>query len=385
MNKTRRLMLLLNAIIIIIAIVILTFIFPALWNIAGPFITALIIAYLLLPLVKRLTANGMSRGWSVAIVTLGTFGVIVLFFAIFVPQLMNSMNQMSQVLPQIRDELTQAGSRLDGKITALLGEDALSSLDFQDIITKAGQYFESMLSSFSNTLIESSGQAMNLVIIPIVAVLLLLDTRQFVNKLNYFIPSSGRTVSHKMSSDIDRVIGGFIRGQALMSLCAGILTAFGAVALGIPYAPVIGIIATVTSFVPYFGPVVGCLIIAVLALFSGIIPTLLIVIWMGVVQVFCGNILAPTLMTESVGLSPIAIIFAVFFFGQLMGGTGMLLAVPLAGTLKVLLNYLVKAAANPVTDGEPTRFVPELPGRNTGENTAESCPSGDAAGSQSEN
>lgn len=106
----------------------------------------------------------------------------------------------------------------------------------------------------------------------------------------------------------------------------------------------------------------SCFVIAISSIFTGIIPTLLIIVWMGVVQVFCGNILAPTLMTESVGLSTIGIIFSVFFFGQLMGTIGMLLAVPIAGTIKVLLSYLVRAAANPVSDGQPTRFVPERTG-----------------------
>ena len=361
MNKDRRILLLLNALIMLIAIIILCVLFPALWNVAGPFIVAIIIAYLLFPLVKRLTATGMKRGMAVTVVTLGTFLVILLFFVILVPQLVSSISQMTKILPDLYTELSDSTSRIDEKLTLLLGQNALSSFNFQDMIDKASEYFSSMLSSFSNTLLASSGQAMNLVIVPIVAVLLLLNTGGVVNKLDYFIPASGRTVTSKMGSDIDRVIGGFIRGQAVMSLCAGLLTAFGAAALGVPYAPVIGIIATVTSFVPYFGPVVGCIIIAILALFSGILPTVVLVIWMGIVQVFCGNVLAPSLMTESVGLSAVGIIFSVFFFGQLMGGVGMLLAVPIAGTLKVLLRYLVKAAANPVSDGEPTRFTPVFP------------------------
>ena len=82
MNKDRRILLLLNALIMLVAIIILCVLFPALWNVAGPFIVAIIIAYLLFPLVKRLTATGMNRGMAVTVVTLGTFLVILLFFGI---------------------------------------------------------------------------------------------------------------------------------------------------------------------------------------------------------------------------------------------------------------------------------------------------------------
>ncbi|MEG2643471.1 MAG: AI-2E family transporter, partial [Eubacterium sp.] len=172
----------------------------------------------------------------------------------------------------------------------------------------------------------------------------------FTNALMYLVPIDFRDEIRKMFCDIDMVIGGFIRGQGLMSILAGILTGVGASVIGLPYASIIGVIAGVTTMIPYFGPAVGMVVICVMALFTSPILMVYILIWMGIVQVICGNVVAPALMSGDVGLHPVLIIFSIFFFGAMFGGLGMILAVPLMGTVRVVMKYLVAGFAQAKAD-----------------------------------
>jgi len=92
-------------------------------------------------------------------------------------------------------------------------------------------------------------------------------------------------------------------------------------------------------------------VIVLLVLFTNpamIIPILIVI---GVVQVVCGNFLAPALMSGNVGLHPVFIIFSIFFFGAMFGGVGMIMAVPMAGTIKVIAGYIISLfSSKDVTD-----------------------------------
>lgn len=360
MTRERRLMLLLNTVIFLIALAVFLLFLPTLKSVAMPFLIAIILSYLLRPLIRMLMENGMRKGYAVTLVTLGTFLLLVIMVTMFVPQAVESLSKMSTSLPELVDDLTAAVDRFEDRFSAIFGESAISSEDISELISSLSDYLNQMVDGLTDALMSSGSQAIDLVIVPIVAVLLMLNGSYFKNMFSYFVPTSGRTVSHKMATDIDRVVGGFLRGQTVMSVIAGIITGIGCAILGLPYAAVIGIITAVTSFIPYFGPFVGLLVVVLLTIWTSVLRTLILVVIFGAAQVICGNVIAPMIMTESVGVSPIGIIFSVVFFGALFGGFGMLLAVPITGTLKVLLRYLIKAAADPVSDGEPTRFTPEL-------------------------
>ncbi|MDD2414267.1 MAG: AI-2E family transporter, partial [Eubacteriaceae bacterium] len=83
---------------------------------------------------------------------------------------------------------------------------------------------------------------------------------------------------------------------------------------------------------------------------AGFKQMVLMLIAMAVIQVVAGNVLAPALMSGDVGLHPVIIIFSIFFFGACFGGLGMILAVPLMGTLKVIANYIVAAFGSSVEE-----------------------------------
>lgn len=131
----------------------------------------------------------------------------------------------------------------------------------------------------------------------------------------------------------------YIKGQLLEAFFVGVLSAIALEIAGIDYAFVIGIIAGICNMIPYVGPIVGTILAALMGLLSGTpIKVLYAIIAMLVVQQFDGHILAPKIVGDSVGLHAVFIILAILIGGNVGGLLGMLLAVPIAASCKVLLN-----------------------------------------------
>ncbi|EHI99445.1 protein of unknown function UPF0118 [Clostridium sp. DL-VIII] len=131
----------------------------------------------------------------------------------------------------------------------------------------------------------------------------------------------------------------YIKGQLLEAFFVGILSAIALSIAGIDYAFVIGIIAGISNMIPYVGPIVGTVLAAVMGLLSGTpIRILYAIIAMVIVQQFDGHILAPKIVGDSVGLHAVFIILAILIGGNVGGLLGMLIAVPIAASCKVLIN-----------------------------------------------
>ena len=346
LSQDKKRILIVNMTVIFLTALLLIFLWPTLSSVIMPFVAAVILAYLLDPLVGFFERRGIGRGLSVLCVFILVAAVIVLLFMSFVPSLVESIGQLVVNIPHILRELGAYSDKVREMIDWYNASDAAKFFDLEQSVAGVAATIGRTLQGLSNAIIANTGQLMNVIITPLVTVFLLLDKEIFLRNLNYLVPMKARSSVRKMFSDIDLVIGGFIRGQGIMSIIAGILTGAGAYVLGLPYAPVVGVIAGVTTMVPYFGPVVGMVIICLMALITSPVLMVYMLIWMGVVQIVCGNILAPALMAGNVGLHPVVIIFAIFFFGALFGGLGMLLAVPMMGTVKVALRYLIAGFAS---------------------------------------
>lgn len=343
-NKKR--LLFLNLIVVVLIGALCFFIWPTLAGMFAPFFFAIVLAYLLNPLVGIFENKGLNRGISVLIVFLAVFAVVIGAFMSFIPSLITSIASMIKSIPSFVTQMQAYITDLSNYISNFTGYDISQFFNIEQILGNVLQGFATALQGISNAILQNSGQLMNLIIVPLVTVFLLIDKEFFIKGIMYLVPLHYRNNMLKMCCDIDLVIGGFIKGQGLTSLIAGIATGIGAYALGLPYASIIGVVAGITTMVPYFGPVVGTIVIMLMVLFTNpmmLIPMLIVI---GVVQVVCGNFLAPALMSGNVGLHPVFIIFSIFFFGAMFGGVGMIMAVPIAGTIKVVAGYIISIFAS---------------------------------------
>ena len=156
-----------------------------------------------------------------------------------------------------------------------------------------------------------------------------------------FEPSCQHTeTTHRYLQEMRREAGGYIRGQLLVALAVGLLTALGLLIVGIPAWLVLGLLMGACEFIPYIGPLIGGVPIALFSLPMGFHALL----WgLGVtvlVQQIEGYFLSPRLMGEATGLHPVSVLLLLSAGGLLFGLGGMMAAVPayvcLRGAVRVL-------------------------------------------------
>ncbi|MGN0152720.1 MAG: AI-2E family transporter [Wujia sp.] len=124
------------------------------------------------------------------------------------------------------------------------------------------------------------------------------------------------------------VFGGFINGKIIDSIIIGILCFVFTSAIGMEYAVLISVIVGVTNIIPFFGPFIGAVPGALLALMDDPIMFVIFIIWIIILQQFDGNILGPLILGDATGLSGVWVLVAILVGGDLFGVTGMILGVP---------------------------------------------------------
>ena len=180
------------------------------------------------------------------------------------------------------------------------------------------------------------------VLIPIIAFYFLLDWRRMLDSLRRLIPRPYEKTTLEIATECHSVLGAFVKGQFLVMILLGIVYAVGLQLIGLDVGLIIGMIAGLASIIPYLGFAVGIVaaVIATLLQF-GVdwmqLALVLVVFMIG--QGVEGYVLQPFLLGDKIGLSPVAVVFAVLAGAQLAGFLGMLIALPVAAVIVVLLRH----------------------------------------------
>lgn len=161
------------------------------------------------------------------------------------------------------------------------------------------------------------------------------------------LPRAWQPLALQLSEDVGVSFGGYIRGQLLVGLGVGALIAVGLLLLGIPNALAIGLLAALLDIVPYLGPVISALPAVLLALSSGWVTVLLVVLVFVAANQIEGNVLSPFIMRQTTNLSSAAVLLAILAGLTLGGVVGALLAIPVTTLLKRWLKrYWLESAAH---------------------------------------
>lgn len=183
------------------------------------------------------------------------------------------------------------------------------------------------------------------VIIPILTFYILMDLERLHAGLMRIIPTRHHGTANFVLGDIDGVLGGFIRGQIIVGAIVAVLITIMLLLLHIKYAFLIGLFAGIIDIIPYLGAIAGAIPAILIAAFTHGLGWALLVTagFIGVYQLE-GHIIAPTVVGQRVGLTPLMVIVAILVGAELGGILGMFIAVPLAGIIKALATRFLAAA-----------------------------------------
>jgi len=187
------------------------------------------------------------------------------------------------------------------------------------------------------------GVIAGLSLIPIYAFYLLLEKHGIAARWRDYLPVQDSKFKDELAfviSSINEYLVVFFRGQVLVALCDGILYTIGFLAIGLPYAVIIGVMATFLTIIPFLGAITTCVVALVIALVSSgnwHQPALVLAVF-ALVQTLEGFVIQPKIIGDRVGLHPLTIIIALMVGTTLLGGIlGGILAIPLTAALRVIM------------------------------------------------
>ena len=341
-------------------------------------IIGIVFAYILIPLMEGIEKRFLapiykSRGINVSIsansdkdkrsqmrkisitITM-TFAIIIIYtlFSIILPQIISSIREIANSLPMYINKLDEYSNLF-----------LANNPDLQEIIdSQLDSYYETLssyvtkkllplLPSNANTIFKFASQSVisiikiifDLVVGFIVAIYVLNSTDRFTTK--------GKKMAYAIFNEdyaneiisgfrfVNYTFAGFIGGKLLDSLIIGVICYIGCMIMAIPYPVLISVVVGLTNIIPFFGPYIGGTIGGLILVLINPIKALVFIVFVIVLQQFDGNILGPTILGNSTGLSSFWVIFSITLFGGMWGVVGWLIGVPIFAVFYALVSRTI--------------------------------------------
>ncbi len=330
-----------------IAMIAGVFIAYELRNVLTPFLLAFLVAYALDPLVDVLERLKVPRPLG-ALAVFGTISCVLVFGMLY-------------GVRYFRDEFADAGKQLPTQLEELAKK--AEPWLYQTFRFHLPHNTKELFARYGNQLREHVPEAMrwsgtvlfgtlsyafvilSLLIVPVFAFYLLIDFDRIVERGGKLVPRRWQRQVFETLREIDTMVSGYVRGQALAIVILSTLYALGLSIVGLRLAIPIGIVTGCLAFVPYIGFATGLVLAVVMSLLdwhSGAFVLEVIAVMLSV-QVLDGLFVTPRVVGRSVGLGPVEVLLAMAAAGTLFGFIGVLLAVPIGATAKIVIRRLVKA------------------------------------------
>lgn len=313
---------------------------------------ALMLMATLHPLVKLAERRGLSHSWSVALVMLALVLVPVLIIAALSPLIINEVQGLANSFPGIQNRIEELlhhwglADRVNQAIDRANLQDRLASL----AVVSAQQTITIGIETFT---------------VIVIAGYLLSDSRRLQLMLHEFVPRSSERHIEPLLEGMERVVGGYIRGQLLTSAMFGVFAFILSLALGVPDPLLMGIVAAIGDIIPVFGVPLAMVITMVVAFTQSVWQPIGVLIGYVVYGQLESHFLVPRIYARTVNMPPLLVIIATIVGGALDGFVGVFVGIPVAGALKVILDYIVterrrgREAATQAMVSEPTDPIGE--------------------------
>jgi predicted PurR-regulated permease PerM len=318
-------------------------------DVLTPIFLAFLIAYLCDPVVDRLEAWHVPRPAGIALVLGSAFSIVGLFLVLVLPGIATDVAGVIRALPTqlaalwttTAPWLEQRGIAVPHTTTEWVARlNTLASEAASAVLAPAGSIVSTVIGSTLSVL----GSVVAALVVVVLAIYLLNDFDRLTAGVRDLLPGRWRAPVTSYAADIDAILSQFVRGQLIVMGILAVLYSSAYALLGVRLAVPIGLAAGMLSFIPYLGS--AC------ALAAGVLMSLLggwhgwqllgVVLAYTAIQLLEGFAITPRIVGETVGLSAIWVLVALFVGGELFGFLGVLLAVPAAAVAKIFVARAVQ-------------------------------------------
>jgi len=296
-----------------------------------PFFLAIFLSFILSPVLDLLTRLKVPKALSIVIVIIIAFSIIYLLGMIFY----SSGKAFASEFPKYGQKFSSILASLQEKFKLSgLERNPLEWLDQLDI-NKLGGFLLSSLGTFL-TFIS------NLFLIFIFLVFILAGRGKTQAKIkSSFSPRRGAKIIDVIQN-IDTQIQKYLAIKTVVSFFTGVLVTIVLIIFGVDFAIVFGLLTFLLNYIPNVGSIIATALPVAIAIFQfeTLWPAFWILIILTAIQMTMGNFVEPRFMGQGLGLSPLLVLFSLFFWGWLWGLPGMILAVPIAAIIKIVCNNI---------------------------------------------
>jgi predicted PurR-regulated permease PerM len=303
-------------------------------------VIALFLALALDPLVAWIQRRGrLARGPAIAVTYLIVIIVIVGVGATFIPKLIDEVNGFVQALPDYVHDLTHGRGRLGFLET---------KYHVVEKVRKAVQDGgASKVLGLSGVALSVTKSVITIIAATITIVFLtffmLLEGREWVERVYSLFPEQSQERWRKVGHDIYRTVGGYVTGNILISLIAGSSATIVLLVTGVPYAVALGLLVAILDLIPLAGATVAGIVVVIVAFLHSIPAGIVLLIFIVAYQQLENHFLQPVIYGRTVQLSPLAVLISVLVGAELAGVLGALAAIPVAGTIQVIVRDRLSA------------------------------------------
>jgi predicted PurR-regulated permease PerM len=284
----------------------------------------IIVAFLLAPLVERLERPLRRRGLAIGLGAAAALVVLIGGLALLAVPLVRETRELAEAAPRYAAMLSSdepinvLGVEISGEVRQRIG---------REIGDRASEWSEVA----ARTALRVAGGLVDVVFVFVLGIYLLASGPAVRRWLLDLVPADRRADTARVEGEARRVFGSYLRGQLILGLIVGTLSAVAYLVLGVPYAVFLGVLAGILELVPIVGPIVAGAAAALVALTQPFPLVLWVVMVAIAIQQIENNLLVPRISGQAVGLHPLAALLAVLIGVELAGLAGAIFAVPLTG------------------------------------------------------
>lgn len=342
------------ALVSVAGLVTLVWVLLSTGSLLAPFVLAVMLAYMIDPLVDRLDRRRVPRALGIALLALPALALLSVLFLFVVPAAIRELGELVQQAPlffeRLRAWLEATRERLLSVDLPLVDEeDLIARLEAVDAnaVVVALEERRAALAARVWSGVLGLGRGLGTVftvlgyvaLTPVLTFYLLRDWDRLTASAAELLPRARRDQVISFAMECDLMISKYLRGQVTVALAMGLITGLGLWLASFPYAGTLGLIVAVFSIVPYLGVVLSLIPAIFIALVSGSvgISLLKVVVVYGGAQFLESAVISPRIVGESVGLHPVLILLALALGGFFFGFVGLLIGVPAAAIGKLLM------------------------------------------------
>jgi predicted PurR-regulated permease PerM len=307
------------------------------------FVVALLLAYLLWPLVKFLDRRlpGRSKVLALSLVYLALVGCLIVVGIAIGSRVVEQANLLASRLPELLMKLRPP----DGPPvpSPLPNVKSTVILTIQHQLIVHSKDILALLSNAALGVMSRAGSMIFVVLVPILSFFFLKDGDEIRRSvLGLFASSDRRDIVEGIAGDLNVLLALYMRALVLMGLVASVTYGLFFTVIGVPYGILLAAVAFPLEFIPMVGPLTGAVIVLLVAGLTGSHHLVMILVFLVAFRFFQDYVVSPQLLSAGMKLHPLLVIFGVLAGGSIAGVAGSFLSVPVLATLRIVYRQLVE-------------------------------------------